>query len=138
MLDFDINAKEFMPIIDEAKVISVYDGDTITIVAFPKNVIGCYKFHVRLAGIDTAEIKTKSDIEKEKALASKQYLVQHIENKIIHLKNIKKEKYGRLLADIYLDSVHINALMLTEGGAVKYDGKKKTTVWDQKIENQTI
>ena len=123
------DAKDFMPEIDEGMVISVYDGDTFTIIAFPKNVIGCYKFHVRLAGIDTAEMKSKSDIEKEKAQISKKFLQEHIDNRIVRLENVKKEKYGRLLADVYLDSVHINKLMLEKGGAVEYDGKKKTTVW---------
>ena len=47
-------------------------------------------------------------------------------NKEIILKNLKTEKYGRILADVYLDDLHLNQYMLDKKLAVKYDGGTKT------------
>jgi endonuclease YncB( thermonuclease family) len=42
------------------------------------------------------------------------------------LKNIKTEKYGRILADVYCNNIHINQWMLDNRYAVKYDGGTKS------------
>ena len=60
------NTKPFVPNITRAKVIKVYDGDTITIAS----KIHCmdfnyYRFSVRLANIDCPEIRTINEIEKQ-------------------------------------------------------------------------
>jgi endonuclease YncB( thermonuclease family) len=51
---------------------------------------------------------------------------------MIHLKNISTEKYGRILADVYLDDLHVNQWMLDNGLAVEYDGgtKQRPVEWD--------
>ena len=50
------------------KVVKVYDGDTITIAAkFPNTDGPIYRFSVRLDGIDTPEIKGKTQAEKDLA-----------------------------------------------------------------------
>ena len=41
------------------------------------------------------------------------------------LKNISIEKYGRILADIYLDVLHVNEYMIQHNYAYKYNGGKK-------------
>ena len=41
------------------------------------------------------------------------------------LKNISTEKYGRLLADVYLGDLHLNKWMLDKRYAVSYDGGTK-------------
>ena len=43
----------------------------------------------------------------------------------IALKNVKNEKYGRILADVYLDDLHLNKWMIDQHFAVEYDGKTK-------------
>ena len=45
--------------------------------------------------------------------------------------NIETEKYGRILADVYIDNIHLNELLIKERYAVKYDGgtKKKPMSW---------
>ena len=47
------------------------------------------------------------------------------------LENIKREKYGRILADVYIDDIHLNNLLIQEKYAVVYDGgtKIKPTSW---------
>jgi endonuclease YncB( thermonuclease family) len=52
-------------------------------------------------------------------------------NKYVTLENIESEKYGRILADVYIGNIHLNNLLLKERYAVKYDGgtKIKPTSW---------
>ena len=52
-------------------------------------------------------------------------------NKCVTLENIESEKYGRILADVYIGDIHLNDLLLKERYAVKYDGgtKIKPTSW---------
>lgn len=117
----------FIPEIRFAKVIKVYDGDTITVAAkLPFENSPIYRFSVRLRGIDSPEIKGTTKQECELAIKSRDALHNLIFGKIIELKNNGKEKYGRLLADIYFKDLHINNWMVDNGYALKYDGGKKT------------
>ena len=45
-----------------------------------------------------------------------------------NLKNCLYDKYGRLLADLYLDELHINKDMIDKKYAVQYYGKKKEKI----------
>lgn len=144
---------QFVIPITYGKVIKVYDGDTITIAAkLPysngieeqlhkvnsiydiTDTVPIYRFNVRLSGIDSPEIKGKSQTERDLAMISRDRLHKQIFGKIVHLKNISTEKYGRILADVYLDDLHINQWMLQEKLAVEYDGgtKIRPSNWDTK------
>jgi endonuclease YncB( thermonuclease family) len=118
----------YVPNISHGKVIKVYDGDTITIATKLKNSTDdtIYRFSVRLAGIDSAEMKSNSTHEKELAIAARDALHEKIMDRIVELRNITIEKYGRLLANVYCDDVCINEWMLQNKFAVPYDGGKKT------------
>jgi endonuclease YncB( thermonuclease family) len=52
-------------------------------------------------------------------------------DKYVILDNIASEKYGRILADVYIGDIHLNNLLLKERYAVKYDGgtKIKPSSW---------
>ena len=116
----------FIPQIRFAKVIKVYDGDTITVAAkLSSNSQSIYRFSVRLRSIDSPEIKGMSKKECELAIQSRDALHNLIFGKIIELKNNGKEKYGRILADVYYNDIHINGWMVDGGYAVKYDGGTK-------------
>ena len=120
-------AVPFIPPITSGHVIKVYDGDTITILSklpYPESPL--YKFSVRLNGIDCPEIKGESDDEKQCAQLAKRELENLILNKQVTLKNLNTEKYGRILADVYLDELHLNKHMLDKRLAVTYDGGKKS------------
>lgn len=120
------NTVPFVPPINRGKVIKVYDGDTITIAAklpYPESPI--YRISVRLNGIDTPEIKGQTQREKDLAKQIRDILQKKIMNKIVELKKTSSEKYGRLLADVYLDGICINDWMIEQGYAVKYDGGTK-------------
>jgi len=119
---------EFTFPITGGRVIKVYDGDTITIASkLPFNDSPLYRLSVRLNGIDTPEIKGKTDDEKTAAKNARDALSRLILNKYIVLKNIQSEKYGRILADVYINDLHINQWMIQERYAVSYQGKTKTS-----------
>ena len=120
---------EFTFPITGGRVIKVYDGDTITIATkLPYDNSPLYRLSVRLNGIDTPEIKGKGVTEEEKVAAKKarEFVLNLILNKYVTLQNIQNEKYGRVLADVYIKEVHLNNLLIKEGYAVKYDGGTKT------------
>jgi len=119
---------EFTFPIEGGRVIKVYDGDTITIASkLPFKDSPLYRLSVRLNGIDTPEIKGKNEDEKTVAKMAKDALASLILNKYVTLKNIQSEKYGRILADVYLGELHLNAWLVKEKYAVKYDGGTKVS-----------
>lgn len=116
----------FVPPIQYGKVIKVYDGDTITIASvLPNTTEPIYRFSIRLNGIDTPEIRGKTQEEKELAIQVRDALAEKIYGKMVELRNVGNEKYGRVLADIYLDGENINQWLVDENFAVAYDGGKK-------------
>lgn len=123
----------YIPVIEYGKVIKVYDGDTITICAkYPYEKSPIYRFQVRLNGIDSAEIHAKTPTEKKKAFEARDALHKLIFGKIIQLKNKKTEKWGRILADVYLEELHVNKWMLDNNYSVLYDGgtKQRPEEWN--------
>tara|TARA_B100001093_G_C26276224_1_gene779085 strand:- start:18 stop:443 length:426 start_codon:yes stop_codon:yes gene_type:complete len=116
----------FKPDIIGGKVIKVYDGDTITIATkLPYNNSPFFRFSVRLRGIDCPEIRTKNENEKQCAKIAKELLSDHIYHKIVTLENVDYDKYGRILADVFLDGKNITELLINKRLAVKYDGGTK-------------
>ena len=147
------DAKPFVPQITEGRVVKVYDGDTITIVAkLPYKGSEYYRFSVRLLGIDTAEMKGP---EKDRATRARDALSARIlhlfsfktptlwavmngegvaycaslmrngVNHTVQLRDVTTEKYGRLLANVYLGDECMNKWMLEQGHAIPYDGGNK-------------
>lgn len=124
------NCQKFLLEVTHGYVIKVYDGDTLTI-AFKLtgyNEDITYKMNVRLNGIDTPELRTKNKDEKECAKKARDYLSNLVLHKELSLKNCSYDKYGRLLADLYLDELHINQDMINNKYAVSYHGKTKEKV----------
>ena len=131
------DCKTFVPDVTFGKVIKVYDGDSITIATVATvftNLFdtGIYRFSVRLNGIDTPELRTKNEREKKAARFVQQKLEAKVLGKYVNLKNVKYEKYGRLLCDVFVDGedVSINQWLLNNKLAVQYDGGTKNSPED--------
>jgi endonuclease YncB( thermonuclease family) len=129
----------------KAKVLRVYDGDSIEIAFYYNNII--YKLKCRLTMIDSPEIRNSSDIGKQSALIVRNKLIQLITNINIELSNClsyvhinkllfentkiidvllgKFDKYGRTLITIYVDGNNINDVLLDKKYAKKYEGGTK-------------
>lgn len=125
------NCQPFVPPIKKGYVIKVYDGDTITVASkLPYIYSPLYRFQIRLTGIDSPEIKSKCEKEKQAALVSRKALEELILHKTVYLKDIQQEKYGRILCNIYInngkkDLLCVNQWLLENNYAVPYDGKTK-------------
>ena len=116
----------FIPPFAGGKVIKVYDGDTITIASkLPYENSLIYRFSVRIKEIDCPEIRTHNLDEKEIALIAKKFVEDKCLNKIVELKNLSTEKYGRILADVFIDNINISDELIKNKLAVTYDGGKK-------------
>ena len=109
-----------------SEITSIYDGDTFraNIKGYPA-IVGEH-MSIRINGIDTPELRGKCDKEKQLARLAKQFTVEHLRSaKSISLKNVKRGKYFRLIADVYIDGVSLGELLIKNKHAVKYIGKTK-------------
>lgn len=108
-----------------ARVCKVYDGDTCTCI-FPYDSSGnLYKFSIRLADINTPEIRTKDETEKKKAIQARDYLSSRILDKIVSLECDGFDKYGRVLGRIFIEDQCINQEMVDKNYAVEYMKREK-------------
>ncbi|MEA3371849.1 MAG: thermonuclease family protein [Campylobacterota bacterium] len=97
-----------------AEVVSVYDGDTITANIDLGFHVSLTKEKFRLYRINTPEVRGD---EKEQGIISRDWLREKILGKKVTLVTYKdkKGKYGRWLADIWLDGVCLNDELVKEG-----------------------
>ena len=113
------------------EVTSIYDGDTfrVNIKGYPK-IIG-HKMAIRLANVDTPEIKAKCTQERLLARKAKQFTVNFIRNaKVLELKNMKKDKYFRIVAELHSnDNKSLATELIRNNLAVPYFGGKKSKNW---------
>lgn len=108
------------------KVIGILDGDTVSVLVHVW--IGQQiETSVRIAGIDTPEIKGKCEKERNMALAARGELEKLLESGDIILSAIKLEKYaGRVLANAFTtEGVNIADYLIGKGLARPYQGKKR-------------
>ena len=122
----------FVPPVTGGRVVKVYDGDTITIATtlpFKEANPTVYRFSVRLRGIDTPEMRTKSEEEKAVARLARQALADLCLGRTVTLTEVALEKYGRLLANISLpvegQPLQLNKWMVDQRYAVSYGGGTK-------------
>ena len=112
------------------KVVGVYDADTVTVaLQFGEE---CYKVKCRLKGIDAAEIRTKNEEEKKVGLTGKKFMTDLILDKTVWIRCGDWGKYGgRMIGELFLtheDMIagkSVNDMVVKEGLAYYYDGKKK-------------
>lgn len=119
---------EFTFPIKGGRVIKCYDADTVTIASkMPYDGSPIYRFAIRLKGIDTPEMRGKDVAydEKQAACNARDFVSNLVLNKYVRLENIENEKYGRILADVYINDINLNELLIKERYAIKYDGGTK-------------
>jgi endonuclease YncB( thermonuclease family) len=104
------------------RVVAVTDGDTITIRD------GTREYVVRLRGIDAPETRQPFGEESKGALAKKVF------GKAIVAEWRGKDKYGRLVAAVFVDGRCLNREMVAEGWAwhyTKYDSDRQLSDAEQ-------
>lgn len=111
-------------LVDE--VTSIYDADTFRINIKDYPPIAGEHIPVRVLGIDAPEIRGKCQKEKLLARKAKQFTVGKLRNaKLIELRNIKRGKYFRVLAYVFVDGMSLGDLLIKSGLARTYDGGKR-------------
>lgn len=159
--NYDINTPEFT--LDKSfipgRLVDIIDGDSLVIILPVFN--SYYKYHVRINGIDTCEMKSKNQDNKILALKArlellclitqdtKQYTKQEYDINITRtdIKRILNEsvflvyleckdfdKYGRLLADVYTDktkTIMLSQHLLDKHLAYVYTGATKLKETEQ-------
>ncbi|MGK0290642.1 MAG: micrococcal nuclease [bacterium] len=103
-----------------------YDGDTCTFNIKDIHPLFGRKINVRLAGIDTPERRGKCSREKRLAKNAAKRVRKILRNaRRINLEQMRRGKYFRIVAMIRADGVNINELLVKEGHAIRYFGKRK-------------
>ena len=107
-----------------------YDGDTITFNLPGLHPIIGEKISIRVNGIDTPEIRGKCEKEKYNAIQAKEMVTDILKDaEQITLRNMKRGKYFRIAADVYVDDENLADMLIEAGMAIRYGGGKKTHKW---------
>ncbi|RLA13261.1 MAG: nuclease [Gammaproteobacteria bacterium] len=96
------------------QVVKVYDGDTITVDIDVGFHVSLKREKVRLYRINTPEVRGP---EKGKGIISRDWLRKKILDKEVILATYKdkKGKYGRWLADVWIDGLCMNDELVSNG-----------------------
>ena len=119
----NINKFTLDGLIKTAKVVKVYDGDTITVIFKHKDEYN--KWNCRIYGIDTPEIKTKNPEEKKAAILARDFLKDLILEKIVQIECLGFDKYGRLLTNVFYDDKNVMKTMIENKFGKLYFGGTK-------------
>jgi endonuclease YncB( thermonuclease family) len=119
----------------DAYIVDVHDGDTITAVFASRWTAPAgkrYKWHVRLAGVDTAEVRGNQRTAGQiaKAEEARQFVISKCLNRMVRIECLGNDKYGRLMGRVFVDSssdddnggqqVELNALLISKKLAVAF------------------
>jgi len=114
-----------------SEVVKVYDGDTITVNIKKYPLIIGEEIGVRIYGVDAPEIKGKTEYEKKKAVEAREYVRARLnEGKKIELRNIRRDKYFRILAEVWIyipkqGWINLSQELIEKGFAKPYFGETK-------------
>ncbi len=102
----------------KAKIIAVYDGDTVT----AQVDLGFLHFQImklRLFGIDTPELRGE---EREEGLVVRDIVREMVLDKEVEIHSYKDKqgKFGRYLATIIIDGIDLNQWLVDNGHATVY------------------
>ncbi|MEA2109728.1 MAG: thermonuclease family protein [Pseudomonadota bacterium] len=92
------------------KVVGITDGDTVKVLRSETHI----QVKIRLAGIDTPE---KKQAFGQKA---KKFTAGLLANRIVEVKPITKDRYGRTVGYIYCDGQDVNLAIVKNGYAWVY------------------
>jgi micrococcal nuclease len=111
-------------------VVGVYDGDTFkAMIAGWPPLVGD-SISVRIAGINTPEVRGTRGRERTLAYKARLFTQNRLQRAhTVTLRNMRRDKYFRILADVYADSLDLGAELIRVGLAREYDGKGPKPRW---------
>jgi micrococcal nuclease len=109
------------------KMLRAYDGDTIFVTLPNVHPVFGANIGIRLNNIDTPEMTGDCAKEKDLANKAKERVTQLLPTgSEVTLQNVKRDKYFRVLADVYAQGIiSVNNTLLLEKLAVPYTGGEK-------------
>lgn len=110
-----------------SEVVSVYDGDSVKVnFDYLPAVIG-QEIYIRIWGIDTPELRSaECPEEKELGIKARDYVATYLSTaKTVEVRNVTRDKYFRLLGEIWVDSISVGKLLIDQGLAYEYYGGAK-------------
>jgi micrococcal nuclease len=112
----------------KCKLVRVVDGDTADVM-IDLGFDTWIKSRLRFKGVDTWEKRTRDKEEKIKGLAATAFTQTYLElnEGNFTIQSYGKGKYGRVLAEIFIDGEEksLNELLIENGHAYVYKGGKK-------------
>ena len=103
-----------------------YDGDTLRI-TMPGLAPELSEMLVRVAGVDTPEIKGKCEAEKTLAIQARDFVTRSLgEARSVQFCAPKWGKYAkRVIAEVMLDGKNLSAALIERGLGRPYDGGRR-------------
>ncbi len=135
-VQYDLNGRWLV-----AKILRIHDGDTYTIGW--KEGDRFVKTNIRLVGIDTPELRSKSNggLEAKLCRLGRNWLISKHLNQVVSVECLSMDKYGRLLANIYeypQKTVSFNQMLIDNKFARTYGGDLHKNDWTMEELNQGI
>jgi len=103
----------------EAVTCRVIDGDSLV----------CAGERVRLAGIDAPELRGMCRYERRLAERARAALEAAVDGQDVVLVGEGRDRYGRLLARVYVAGRDVGAALVAEGLARKWRGRREAWCW---------
>lgn len=111
-----------------SEIRTVYDGDTFKVNIDNWPAIVGQSISVRVKGVDTPELRGKCQAEKDAARRAKQFTVAMLRaGEVVELRGLERDKYFRLLAEVWIDGKSLGEALVSSGNAVVYEGGTKST-----------
>ena len=110
-------------------LVSIYDGDTFTANLNCSEELLCSKMPIRVKGVDTPEIKGKSEAEKNLAKKAKEYTKSFLTRPNIVLQDCTRDKYFRLDCYVMVGDSNLTKELIDKRLGVPYMGETKVTDW---------
>lgn len=120
----------------KAQVLRIIDGDTLAVNIDLGFDVWIHNEVIRLNGIDAPEVRTTDPVEKFFGTLAKNRIKEYLDNDgttgavTLVSKTFKKEKYGRVTADLKVQGQirSLCAVLVGEGYAVPYHGQSKESI----------
>lgn len=91
-----------------SRLLRVIDGDTFVCDIDEHSPIAGKNISIRLRGINTPELRDKDPEVRKSAYEAKEHLERLLTSaKVIELRNLGRDKYFRIDADVYIDGENI-------------------------------
>lgn len=106
--------------------VSCYDGDTVTVNVPAWPAIVGDRIGVRVFGIDTPEMRDSRPEIRVLAVRARNFVRALLSAaSVVELRHVMRDKYFRLLGEVWADGVSLGQMLLSLGLARPYDGGTK-------------